>query len=89
MEQYDDEEMGALDCEEIEGHIKPDDSRVLKLAEEYEHEKSIGIELARQIGKPVSFQLPFMSSLSSLFSNAPLKQLGQRRDRGICRKIFG
>lgn len=62
MEQYDDEEMGALDCEEIEGHIKPDDSRVLKLAEEYEHEKSIGIELARQIGKPVSFQLPFLEA---------------------------
>nr|CAG4641818.1 EOG090X08PQ [Eurycercus lamellatus] len=51
MAQYDDEEMGALDCEEIEGHIEPQDSRVLKLAEAFEYEKSLGLKLGQEIGK--------------------------------------
>nr|CAG4651104.1 EOG090X08PQ [Simocephalus serrulatus]SVE94329.1 EOG090X08PQ [Simocephalus serrulatus] len=51
MAQYDDEEMGALDCEEIEGHITLQDSEVLKLAEAYENEKTEGLKLGRAIGK--------------------------------------
>ncbi len=54
MAQYDDEEMGALDCEEIEGHITLQDDEVLKLAAAYEHDKTEGIRLGRQIGKVVS-----------------------------------
>ena len=53
MAQYDDDEMGALDCEEIEGYIDPQDSRVLKLAKEFEHEKTLGLELNKEIGKKV------------------------------------
>ena len=55
MAQYDDEEMGALDCEEIEGHITLQDEKVLKLAAAYEHDKTEGIRLGREIGKVVSF----------------------------------
>ncbi|XP_032778401.2 protein LTV1 homolog [Daphnia magna] len=51
MAQYDDEEMGALDCEEIEGHITLQDEEVLKLAEAYEYGKTEGIRLGREIGK--------------------------------------
>nr|CAG4647178.1 EOG090X08PQ [Megafenestra aurita]SVE92481.1 EOG090X08PQ [Megafenestra aurita] len=51
MVQYDDDEMGALDCEEIEGHISIQDSEVLKLAEAYENEKTEGLKLGREIGK--------------------------------------
>nr|CAG4646376.1 EOG090X08PQ [Macrothrix elegans] len=51
MAQYDDEEMGALDCEEIEGYIPPEDPRVLKLAEEFEEEKRFGLKLNQEIGK--------------------------------------
>nr|SVE74273.1 EOG090X08PQ [Daphnia barbata] len=51
MAQYDDEEMGALDCEEIEGHITLQDEEVLKLAEAYEYEKTEGVRLGREIGK--------------------------------------
>lgn len=54
MVQYDDDEMGALDCEEIEGHISIQDSEVLKLAEAYENEKTEGLKLGREIGKVVS-----------------------------------
>lgn len=54
MAQYDDEEMGALDCEEIEGHITLQDDEVLKLAAAYEHDKTEGIRLGREIGKVVS-----------------------------------
>ena len=54
MAQYDDEEMGALDCEEIVGHIDPQDSQLLKLAEEFEHERSIGLKLGQEIGKQAS-----------------------------------
>ena len=58
MAQYDDEEMGALDCEEIEGHITLQDEEVLKLAAAYEHDKTEGIRLGREIGKVVSFNYP-------------------------------
>lgn len=51
MAQYDDDEMGALDCEEIEGHITMQDAEVLKLAEAYEHDKTEGIRLGQKIGK--------------------------------------
>lgn len=63
MAQYDDEEMGALDCEEIEGHITLQDSEVLKLAEAYENEKTEGLKLGRAIGKVVSKML-FLVSFS-------------------------
>lgn len=53
MAQYDDEEMGALDCEEIEGYIDPQDSRVLELAKDFEQEKTLGLELNKEIGKKV------------------------------------
>lgn len=58
MAQYDDEEMGALDCEEIEGHITLQDEEVLKLAEAYEYGKTEGIRLGREIGKVVCFEIP-------------------------------
>nr|CAG4649460.1 EOG090X08PQ [Scapholeberis mucronata]SVE93708.1 EOG090X08PQ [Scapholeberis mucronata] len=51
MAQYDDDEMGALDCEEIEGHISIQDSQVLKLADEFEKDKTEGIRLGQKIGK--------------------------------------
>ena len=54
MAQYDDEEMGALDCEEIEGYVPINDSEVLKLAKEFEDAKTEGLKLGRQIGKVVS-----------------------------------
>ena len=53
MAKYDDEEMGALDCEEIEGYIDPQDSRVLELAKDFEQEKTLGLELNKEIGKKV------------------------------------
>ena len=53
MAKYDDEEMGALDCEEIEGYLDSSDSRLLKLAKEFEKEKSIGLQLGQEIGKKV------------------------------------
>jgi len=51
--EYDDEQMGALDCEEIEGYIDPNDDYLLKLAEEYEHSKTEGLRLNQEIGKRV------------------------------------
>ena len=53
MSKYDDEEMGSLDCEEIEGYLDSSDSRLLKLAKEFEKEKSIGLQLGQEIGKKV------------------------------------
>lgn len=53
MAEYDDEEMGALDCEEIEGYIDSSDSRLLKLAKDFEQEKLIGLQLGQEIGKTV------------------------------------
>lgn len=37
---YDDSEIGALDCEEIEGYLPPDSDVLLKCAEEFEKEKT-------------------------------------------------
>ena len=53
MAQYEDDEMGALDCEEIEGHIDSADSHLLKLAADFEKEKMIGLQLGKEIGKKV------------------------------------
>lgn len=36
---YDDTEIGALDCEEIEGFIAPDNEMLLQFASEFEKEK--------------------------------------------------
>lgn len=36
---YDDTEIGALDCEEIEGFIAPDNEMLLQFANEFEKEK--------------------------------------------------
>ena len=55
--EYDDEQMGALDCEDIEGHIDPNDEYLLKLATEFEHAKSEGLRLNQEIGKKV---FPFL-----------------------------
>ncbi|XP_011312242.1 protein LTV1 homolog [Fopius arisanus] len=37
---YDEVEIGALDCEEIEGHVLPDSQVVIQCAEEFEKEQS-------------------------------------------------
>lgn len=63
MAQYDDDEMGALDCEEIVGHIDPQDSELLKLAEEFEREQSIGLKLGKEIGKPVGILARYFKGL--------------------------
>lgn len=39
FEGYDDTEIGALDCDEIEGHINPDSDLLLKYAEEFEQDR--------------------------------------------------
>ncbi|XP_008545505.1 protein LTV1 homolog [Microplitis demolitor] len=36
---YDDEQIGALDCEEIEGHVDDDSSSILKLAMEFQKQR--------------------------------------------------
>lgn len=61
MAEYDDEEMGALDCEEIEGYIDPQDSRVLELAKEFEHDLTLGQRLNGEIGKVVNSRTTFLS----------------------------
>jgi len=60
--EYDDEQMGALDCEEIEGYIDPNDEYLLKLAEEFEHAKTEGLRLNQEIGKKVLFLTYFLES---------------------------
>jgi len=39
FEGYDDTEIGALDCDEIEGDINPDSDLLLKYAEEFENDR--------------------------------------------------
>jgi len=49
--QYNEEEMGPLDCEEIEGHIQPNDECILKLADDFEYQKTEGLRLNQEIGR--------------------------------------
>merc|ERR1712071_602296 len=51
MGQYNEEEMGPLDCEEIEGHIQPNDECILKLADDFEYQKTEGLRLNQEIGR--------------------------------------
>uniref|UniRef100_A0A182JRK4 Protein LTV1 homolog n=1 Tax=Anopheles christyi TaxID=43041 RepID=A0A182JRK4_9DIPT len=39
FEQYDDPEVGPLDCEEIEGHVEPNDDVLLRCAAEFKRER--------------------------------------------------
>uniref|UniRef100_A0A182R1E6 Protein LTV1 homolog n=1 Tax=Anopheles farauti TaxID=69004 RepID=A0A182R1E6_9DIPT len=50
FEQYDDPEVGALDCEEIEGHVDTMDEVVLQCAAEYKrkHDQTADIEFDKQ-----------------------------------------
>lgn len=45
-EQYDDPELGALDCEDIEGHVEINDNVLLQYAEEYRKERDEKYEVA-------------------------------------------
>ncbi|KAL1403750.1 hypothetical protein pipiens_019232, partial [Culex pipiens pipiens] len=45
-EQYDDPELGALDCEDIEGHVDINDSVLMQYAEEYRKERDEKYEVA-------------------------------------------
>lgn len=40
-EQYDDPEVGALDCEEIEGYVEPNDDVLLRCAEEFKRNREV------------------------------------------------
>lgn len=46
FEQYDDPELGALDCEDIEGHVEINDDVLLQYAEEYRKERDEKYEVA-------------------------------------------
>uniref|UniRef100_A0A182MYD7 Protein LTV1 homolog n=1 Tax=Anopheles dirus TaxID=7168 RepID=A0A182MYD7_9DIPT len=50
FEQYDDPEVGALDCEEIEGHVDTTDEVLLKCAAEFkrDHDSVADIEFGKQ-----------------------------------------
>ncbi|XP_058057282.1 protein LTV1 homolog [Anopheles bellator] len=47
-EQYDDPEVGALDCEEIEGHVEVNDDVLLQYAEAYQRENDDQFDLAKE-----------------------------------------
>lgn len=42
---YDDEQIGALDCEEIEGHVDDDSSSILKLAMEFQKQREESVSV--------------------------------------------
>lgn len=49
FEAYDDTEIGALDCDEIEGDINPESSLLLKYAQEFENDRKKEEELNHKI----------------------------------------
>jgi protein LTV1 len=49
FESYDDTEIGALDCDEIEGDINPESDLLLKYAEEFEKDKKAEEEVNSKI----------------------------------------
>ncbi|XP_063696159.1 protein LTV1 homolog [Culicoides brevitarsis] len=62
-EQYDDMEVGALDCDEIEGTMDPNDEMLLRFATEFKKEhKSIPYEKSYDICRMVKMQMKDESS---------------------------
>lgn len=45
---YDENEIGALDCDEIEGHVAPDSDLVLQCATEFEKTKKQDVSIRAQ-----------------------------------------
>lgn len=63
-EQYDDPELGALDCEDIEGHVEINDSVLLQYAEEYrkERDEKYDVDYDKQWDKERILKLQEVSS---------------------------
>lgn len=63
-EQYDDPELGALDCEDIEGHVEINDSVLLQYAEEYrkERDEKYDVDYNKQWDKERILKLQEVSS---------------------------
>lgn len=63
-EQYDDPELGALECEDIEGHVEINDSVLLQYAEEYrkERDEKYDVDYDKQWDKERILKLQEVSS---------------------------
>lgn len=63
-EQYDDPELGALECEDIEGHVEINDNVLLQYAEEYrkERDEKYDVDYDKQWDKERILQLQEVSS---------------------------
>nr|CAG4643314.1 EOG090X08PQ [Ilyocryptus agilis] len=80
MAQYDDDEMGALHNEEIEGYIEPKDSRLMKLAEEFENERMVGFKLNEEIGKTARAEVE--GALEKYLENYDSEEVGDSSSSG-------
>lgn len=48
---YDENEIGALDCDEIEGHVDPDSDLVLQCAAEFEKKQREDVSIMQKHNK--------------------------------------
>lgn len=57
---YDDTEIGALDCDEIEGYIAPDSELVFQCAAEFEQQQTEGVSISKVLVSKKSFIIVFL-----------------------------
>lgn len=86
---YDDLEIGALDCEEIEGHVAPDSDILLQYAEEFEKKKK---EDTENVAKLMAERLKIIDRAeSSSEDEDDLEKLvvdARERDKWDCESIL-
>lgn len=79
---YDENEIGALDCEEIEGHVAENSDLLLRYAEEFEKSKAM-----EQLDKNGGAEL--IGNLSSTDSNEELVEMEvPEKEKWDCQSIL-
>lgn len=48
---YDESEMGALDCDEIEGYVAPNSDLVLQIAAEFEKQQNEDVSTTKRVSE--------------------------------------
>ncbi|XP_012253458.2 protein LTV1 homolog [Athalia rosae] len=85
---YDDLEIGALDCEEIEGHVAPDSDILLQYADEFEKKKKEPVD---NVAKLMAERLKFMDREESGSENEDLEKFvvdTREDDKWDCESIL-
>uniref|UniRef100_U5EY17 Protein LTV1 homolog n=1 Tax=Corethrella appendiculata TaxID=1370023 RepID=U5EY17_9DIPT len=87
-ENYDEPEIGALDCEEIEGHVEISDDVLLKYAEEFESELNCGRRKLDTVGANKEKILQYASNIDTDEEELVEMEVVDKKEKWDCESIL-